>query len=86
MGVLYLMLRGSKLMWWLGVILGTLGAWGSIETSFANRSVAGMMSPSPSEQLTIGILNALFVILLLLPSTRRFFNLEWRKRHLETTS
>ncbi|MDQ3879057.1 MAG: hypothetical protein M3290_12025 [Actinomycetota bacterium] len=82
----YLMLRGSKVMWLVGVVWGSLGAWGSIQASFANRALSGYSVPTPNEQLTMGILGALFVLLLLLPSTMHFFDLDRRKQLVDSTS
>jgi hypothetical protein len=83
-GCAYLLLRGSRLFWWLGVILGALGTWGFFAQYLGNRDLPGTHIPVPELSLIAGILSTVAWILLILPSTRRFFNLEWRRGNFPT--
>lgn len=69
-GWLYLLLRGSRLMWWLALVFEGLAAI-RIFT----------VSSSESAGYVLSAMLAVRIILLLVTPTRNFFDLEWRRTH-----
>ena len=76
---LWLLLRGSKIAWWFGVVGSSISLLGQIPAYLANRDTSTLMTPSPNAQLLMIVLVAAGLVLLLVPSTRDWFDLE--KRH-----
>ena len=72
-GILYLLMRGSKLMWWVSLVFAGFGILGTLgQLAEASGSLVFHHS-------VVATLLAAGIILLVLPPSRRFFDLEERK-------
>jgi hypothetical protein len=82
-GILYLLLRGSKLMWWFSLLMDAFAIYASLSAYRAD----GRISANPDDHVILihAVLATIALLLLINRSTRDFFDLE-RRRELQTAT